>query len=346
MEIYEDLYSQDKKSRYKVLKRIGEGSFGEVVSATDTFHGCTVAVKNVRILSQKEGLPRAVFRELQSLKLLSESPFIVKVLDVYTDQNHLCLVMEMLSSDVGELINSSPSFFPRYQLKCYFNMMLQAVEFCHSRKIIHRDIKPTNILISDGGIFKLGDFGLARICEPDNEKSLSHQVSTRQYRAPELLFAYRHYNQAVDIWSIAVVMMELITLQTLFPGLNDIDQMHKVFQIMGSPTPDRWKDVEKLPDYCKVNFPDMEPLNLSLIAPHAHPEDLDFISNFLQLDPGKRATAREGLKLPYLSTNPLPGDPSSFHVPSRATSNNSTSKKDKIESLEDFDQRILHLFSF
>lgn len=97
-----------------------------------------------------------------------------------------------------------------------------------------------DFLLSRDGVLKLGDFGLARIWDAQLDEDLSHQVSTRQYRAPELLFAARRYTSAIDIWGVAVIMVELVTLRPLFPSNNDLDQMFKVFQLMGSPTPDRW----------------------------------------------------------------------------------------------------------
>lgn len=97
-----------------------------------------------------------------------------------------------------------------------------------------------DFLLSRDGVLKLGDFGLARIWDAQLDEDLSHQVSTRQYRAPELLFAARRYTSAIDVWGVAVIMVELVTLRPLFPSNNDLDQMFKVFQLMGSPTPDRW----------------------------------------------------------------------------------------------------------
>lgn len=99
-----------------------------------------------------------------------------------------------------------------------------------------------DFLVTSKGTVKLGDFGLTRVYDAnlDSNQSMSHQVATRQYRAPELLFASRRYDQAVDVWSCAVIIVELINLLPLFPGNNDIDQMYKVFQTMGSPTVDVW----------------------------------------------------------------------------------------------------------
>mmetsp|Transcript_29281 Transcript_29281/g.64976 ORF Transcript_29281/g.64976 Transcript_29281/m.64976 type:complete len:220 (-) Transcript_29281:632-1291(-) len=212
LEIYQDPYSGDKGARYRSLERLGEGTFGEVRRAVDTLSGKHVAIKYVRILSKKSGLPKAIFRELESLKQLSESPYVIKLFDVYTNESNLCLVTEYVESDLAEVIEQSSSLLSRPNLKALFRMILQGIDYCHSKGIMHRDIKPANLLLSSQGVVKLADFGLARIFDSNSAASMSHQVATRQYRAPELLFASRHYTPAVDLWSAAVVMAELASL--------------------------------------------------------------------------------------------------------------------------------------
>jgi cell cycle related kinase len=180
-----------------------------------------------------------------------------------------------------------------------------------------------DFLITNYGTVKLADFGLARIYNPQwmkGAEKLSHQVSTRQYRAPELLYASRTYNEKVDIWSIAVIMIELILLKTLFPSHNDIDQMCRVFQIVGSPSPANWpvssfegikfvvfiicfQEVEQLPDYGKVSFASFVPVPLSVLRTSGHPEDINFIENFFQLNSSKRLSAKDGLGLPYFHSD-------------------------------------------
>lgn len=259
MEVTEDEIHTRKQDRYEILERLGEGSFGEVRRGIDTFSGTVVAVKQVRLLAKTRLLPKAVFREVEALKQLSECKFVAKILDVYGGESVLCIVMEYLDRNLADFIERASDSLLRAQLKCFFQMMLQAIAYCHGRSIIHRDIKPSSnfniafsflflsltmrfvdFLIAKDGCIKLADFGLARIWDRDIDEDLSHQVSTRHYRAPELLFAARRYTSAVDIWSLAVVFVELITLRTLFPSHNDLDAMFKVFQLMGSPTPERW----------------------------------------------------------------------------------------------------------
>lgn len=297
--------------KYLVLGRIGEGAFGSVRLGVDKYNGFKVALKYVRIsgkASSKTGmsLPRAVFRELESLRQLNCSPFIVKLLDEFPDETNLCLVFEYLPSDLSEVIKRSKDYLPISHIKAYAHMILSALAYCHSQKIIHRDIKPSNILISKDGVVKLADFGLARVIDAMTG-DLSHQVATRWYRPPELLFASRKYSFSADVWSAAAVIGELITLTPLFPGNNDIDQMFRVFQIMGSPTSENWTDVDTLPDYSKVSFPNLVEMDLrATLMPHVRHCDVEFLKQMLRLDPARRITASEAYSSHYFFTDPLP----------------------------------------
>lgn len=332
---YEEYDGKAFSNRYSIISSLGEGTFGEVKKAID--NDCLehagslikrfVAIKYVRLMSKKNGLPKAIFREIESLKQLSDCEYIVKLEKVFATDTNICLVMEYIENDLAKVIeqaNKANMSIPREQLKLFYLMMCKAVGYCHSLHVIHRDIKPSNFLITNTGTLKLADFGLARIYDPlYSQDNLSHQVATRQYRSPELLFASRNYTHTSDIWSMAVIFVELILLKTLFPSHNDLDQMYKVFQIMGTPTPERWPGVDTLPDYSKVSFPDLQPVELRHIIPHAHHEDIQFINNFLQLDPSKRMNATEALLLPYFTSElPRPvNSSSSFFYLSELVSN-------------------------
>jgi serine/threonine protein kinase len=238
--------STDKSRRYKRLSRIGQGTYGDVCKGIDVYTGKNVALKFVRILARDtHSIPKAVFREVESLRHL-QSPFICQLHDMYPDEASLVLVLEYLPYNLQEIISHTKDYFPRAHFKAYFKMLLEAIAHCHEQHIIHRDVKPSNILISSSGILKLGDFGLARLLpSPDKNLTkdampLSHQVATRWYRPPELLFGSQDYSFSVDVWSVGVVLAEMLLLAPLFPGTNDIDQIFRVFQIMGTPTAASW----------------------------------------------------------------------------------------------------------
>ncbi len=233
-------YSEEIKKRFRSINKIGEGAYGEVWIGYDTHFGERVALKQVRLLGgRKSGIPRAIFREIEALRQLKHQN-IVDLISIFPQNTHLMLVFEYLPTDLQIEITKAKDFFPLSTIKYYSFQIFSALSHCHQHHIIHRDLKPANILITSNGVVKLADFGLARVYDSSTTNSMSHQIATRWYRPPELLFASRHYTESVDIWSAAVIVAELVTLTPLFPGNNDIDQIFKVFQIMGTPTSDSW----------------------------------------------------------------------------------------------------------
>ena len=323
----------DRSQRYRRVSRLGEGTFGDVTLAVDRFTGAHVAVKSVRIMQrERDGIPRAVFRELEALRQLQSCSHgcVVDLLDYYPDETNLCLVFEYLPTNLGDVIQRAEHHLPVQHFKAFSWMLFDALSHCHAANIIHRDIKPQSkslarvpqkcphplihspthfathtpdLLISAGGQLKLGDFGLARPFDAASRQSLSHQVSTRWYRAPELLFASRHYDLAVDVWSAGAVLAELLALHPLFPGNNDIDQIYRVFQVMGSPSPESWPGAEALPDFSKISFPNLPPVDFRLLMPHAGPADVAFLRTLLVMDPARRATAADARDCAYLTAD-------------------------------------------
>lgn len=319
MEFLED----EGMERYRHLGRLGGGAFGDVRWGVDTHSGAKVALKYVRVMTRGgqgggSGVPKAVFREMESLRQLDDHSRVVKLLDVYPEENNLCLVLEYLPSDLGEVISNAKTFLPVAKVKAFAWMLLDALQYIHSHCIIHRDIKPSNLLLTMDGQLKLGDFGLARvILSQEEHKSLSHQVATRWYRPPELLFASHSYTFSADVWSAGVVIAELMTLRPLFPGINDIDQMFRVFQVLGSPTPEAWPGVERLPDYSKVSFPDLVPVDLQLLVPNVEKPDVDFLRHMIRLSPETRTTASRLCSSEYFKMPPLPAQMLAEVVPER-----------------------------
>lgn len=301
--IYEEVFSVKRSAKYQVLHKIGEGAFGEVRKAADVQTGRLVALKYVRLGTSgrgEGGIPRAAFREMEALKQL-KSRHIVALLDIYPFQTNIVLVFEYMKSDLSQIIIRSPSRLPSSSVRYISLSILQGVAHCHASGIIHRDIKPSNILISHQGDVKIADFGLARILDERSEAaSMSHQVATRWYRSPELLFGARRYSTAVDIWAVGAVIAELITLSPLFPGSNDIDQMFKVFQVLGTPTHEAWPEANELPDYNKVSFPPMQPLDPVLVLPTSSPQAREFIFRMLCLNPQSRFSAKQAMRHLYL----------------------------------------------
>ena len=226
-------------------------------------------------------------------------------------------------------------------LLCYLCCQLSHSSFWlnlfPSDAYIFEGVLASCILLSAAGALKLADFGLARVvCEEadylgqepgvargtpatgSSMQDLSHQVATRWYRPPELLFASRSYTFSADMWSAGVVIAELFALRPVFPGNNDIDQMFRVFQIMGNPTPENWPGVGLLPAFHTACRSDPRPIPLAHIIPHPAPQDCLFLESLIVLDPAKRSTASDACNADYFISHPLPSDRFLLPCPHRA----------------------------
>ena len=179
------------------------------------------------------GLPAPVGREFLALQQLKGHPNIVSLLDVYPGEFEVVLVFDLLPSDLEIVIREARAPLHPSLIKGYMDMLLRALQHCHCHGVLHRDIKPANCLLSTSGLLQLGDFGLARPFSAPQRSPMSHQVATRWYRAPELLFGTRWYDDGVDTWGAGVIFAELLSLAPLFPGHSDIDQLFRVLQILG-----------------------------------------------------------------------------------------------------------------
>ena len=146
MEFYQESFQKSVSDRYLIHERLGEGTFGEVRRGTDRITGETVAVKSIRLGgNKKNGLPKAIFRELESMKQLSQCSYIIQLRNIFGDESSVCAVMEYMDSDLQRIMTeTAPNRIPRSHVKAYIRMMLQALQYCHSHNIIHRDIKPSS----------------------------------------------------------------------------------------------------------------------------------------------------------------------------------------------------------
>eukprot|EP00048_Salpingoeca_helianthica_P012192 m.175936 g.175936 ORF g.175936 m.175936 type:complete len:331 (-) comp15337_c6_seq1:38-1030(-) len=301
--------------RYTLLGRIGEGAHGVVFKAKLIESGEIVALKKVSLRKLEDGLPNTAVREIKALKEIEEHENIVTLLDVFSHGPGLVLVFEYMLSDLSEVMRNAASPLTEAQVKSYMVMLLRGVAYCHERHIMHRDLKPANLLISPTGHLKIADFGLARVFSADHERLYSHQVATRWYRAPELLYGARKYDNGMDLWACGCIFGELINNSPLFPGENDIDQLYCVLRVMGTPSPQTWPEVVDFPDYNKITFPDMPPIPLEQIVPDASSEALDLFSKLLCCQSSKRVSASKALLHAYFFVEPLPAHHSELPIP-------------------------------
>ncbi|XP_030893061.1 cyclin-dependent kinase 3 isoform X1 [Leptonychotes weddellii] len=292
---------------FQKVEKIGEGTYGVVYKAKNKETGQLVALKKIRLDLETEGVPSTAIREISLLKELKH-PNIVRLLDVVHSERKLYLVFEFLSQDLKKYMDSAAaSELPLRLVKSYLYQLLQGVNFCHSHRVIHRDLKPQNLLINELGAIKLADFGLARAFGVPL-RTYTHEVVTLWYRAPEILLGSKFYSTAVDVWSIGCIFAEMVTRRALFPGDSEIDQLFRIFRTLGTPSEATWPGVTQLPDY-KGSFPKWTRKGLEEIVPSLEPEGKDLLMQLLQYDPSRRISAKAALVHPYFSsteTSPAP----------------------------------------
>nr|XP_045605913.1 cyclin-dependent kinase 20-like isoform X3 [Procambarus clarkii] len=177
------------------------------------------------------------------------------------------------------------------------------------------DLKPANLLISETGQLKIADLGLCRVFTKDGKRPYSHQVATRWYRAPELLYGARHYDEGVDLWAVGCIFGEMLNNSPVFPGESDIDQLCVVLQILGTPSEATWPGLSDLPDYKKITFPESKPIPLEQVLPDAPPDAMDLVKKFLVYSSSKRISARKALLHQYFFTAPVAAPLSQMPVP-------------------------------
>ena len=300
------LPSQTMSKRYRKIDFLGEGQFATVFKAEDTENeNRIVAVKKIKIGQKsdaRDGINRTALREIKLLQEL-QHPNIIGLLDVFGHKSNISLIFDYMDTDLEVVIRDPSLLLTPAHIKAYVLMTLQGLEYLHSCWVLHRDLKPNNLLINREGILKITDFGLAKAFGSPN-RVLTHQVVTRWYRSPELLFGARLYGTGVDIWAVGCIIAELMLRLPFLQGDTDLGQLSKIFEVCGTPTEESWTGVTKLPDY--VNFKYMPGIPFNEIFSAASDDLLRLITWCLVLDPSKRCTATQALKSSYFSNAPPP----------------------------------------
>ncbi|XP_043461853.1 cyclin-dependent kinase 2-like [Leptopilina heterotoma] len=278
------------------IEKIGEGTYGVVYKAKDKLTGKLVALKKIRLETESEGVPSTAIREISLLKELAH-PNIVQLLDVVQGDRHLYLVFEFLQQDLKKLLESVKHGLEQALVKSYLWQLLHAIFYCHVHLILHRDLKPQNLLIDREGNIKLADFGLARAFGVP-VRTYTHEVVTLWYRPPEILLGTKLYSTAVDIWSLGCIFAEMATKRALFPGDSEIDQLFRIFRTLGTPDETVWPGVSQLPDY-KSMFPRWDARSLDEVVSNFDDDAKDLLKKLLAYDPNQRITAMMALRHPF-----------------------------------------------
>lgn len=300
--------------KYEILSQLGDGTFGCVMKALHKKTGQVVAIKKMKqkYYSWEEcvKLPEVVV-----VRRIHGHPNIVKMREVIRENSELFFVFEYMDGDLLGVIRKAkqmqkyvagatgPSLgYPK--IKSYIFQILQSLAYLHRQGYFHRDLKPENLLIRKDPsspmqeVVKLADFGLVK--EIRAKLPFTDYVSTRWYRAPELLLQDRAYNSPVDIWAVGCIIAELITTRPLFAGSNEVDQLHKIMSVLGSPNEQIWPEGVMLAKKIRYSFPVVKGVGLERMFPaHLPPQVLDLMKRMLSYDPRKRPTAQECLQHPY-----------------------------------------------
>jgi len=284
--------------RYRLIGKKGEGTFSEVLKAQGIKNGKYVAIKCMKnhfdSLDQVNNL-----REIQALRRLSPHPGVIKLCEVLYDQptRRLALVFELMDMNIYELIRGRRQYLKEPVIKNYMYQLLKSMDHMHRNGIFHRDIKPENILITDDEL-KLADFGSCRGIY--SKQPYTEYISTRWYRAPECLLTDGFYNYKMDMWGVGCVFFEVLSLYPLFPGTNELDQVTKIHQILGTPPAETLAKLKKHSNsHIDFNFPHKEATPLAKLIPHCSPDCIDVIARLLAYDPDDRISARQAVKHAY-----------------------------------------------
>uniref|UniRef100_A0A9I9DA99 Protein kinase domain-containing protein n=1 Tax=Cucumis melo TaxID=3656 RepID=A0A9I9DA99_CUCME len=301
-----------KADTFEKIDKIGQGTYSNVYKAKDILTGKIVALKKVRFDNLEPESVKFMAREILILRRLNHNN-VVKLEGLVTSRMScsLYLVFEYMEHDLAGLAANPSIKFTESQVKCFMQQLLSGLEHCHNRRVLHRDIKGSNLLIDSGGVLKIADFGLASFFDPNHKHPMTSRVVTLWYRPPELLLGATDYGVGVDLWSAGCILAELLAGRPIMPGRTEVEQLHKIYKLCGSPSDEYWKRA-KLPN--ATLFKPGEPYKRCIKETFKDfpPSSLPLIETLLAIDPAERKTATDALNSEFFMTEPLACKPSNL----------------------------------
>uniref|UniRef100_A0A8C9WA15 cyclin-dependent kinase n=1 Tax=Scleropages formosus TaxID=113540 RepID=A0A8C9WA15_SCLFO len=314
-----------KLETYIKLDKLGEGTYATVYKGRSKLTDNLVALKEIR-LEHEEGAPCTAIREVSLLKDLKHANIVTLHDIVHTDKS-LTLVFEYLDKDLKQYMDDCGNIMSMHNVKIFLFQILRGLAYCHRRKVLHRDLKPQNLLINERGELKLADFGtvphrrsastacgaisglrsrfflslcpgLAR-AKSVPTKTYSNEVVTLWYRPPDVLLGSSEYSTQIDMWGVGCIFYEMAAGRPLFPGSTVEDELHLIFRLLGTPTEDNWPGISSIDEFKSYNFPKYKAQALINHAPRLDTEGIDLLLNFLKYESKKRISADEAMKQPY-----------------------------------------------
>uniref|UniRef100_A0A3Q3G697 cyclin-dependent kinase n=1 Tax=Kryptolebias marmoratus TaxID=37003 RepID=A0A3Q3G697_KRYMA len=306
-----------KLETYIKLDKLGEGTYATVYKGRSKLTENLVALKEIR-LEHEEGAPCTAIREVSLLKDLKHAN-IVTLHDIIHTQKSLTLVFEYLDKDLKQYLDDCGNIIHVHNVKLFLFQLLRGLSYCHRRKVLHRDLKPQNLLINERGELKLADFGLAR-AKSIPTKTYSNEVVTLWYRPPDILLGSTDYSTHIDMWGVGCIFYEMMTGRPLFPGSTVEEELHFIFKLLGTPTEQNWPGISSNNEFMAFNFPWYRAERLRNHTPRLSTEGVELLSKFLQFEGKKRISADESMKHFYFNNLgnrvlSLPDSTSIFSLP-------------------------------
>ena len=286
-----------KEKTYYRTKLIGKGTYGTVYRAKDEDGNEIYALKKIKLQGDDEGIPSTAIREICLLKELNHIN-IEKLKDVIHASKKITLVFEYIDRDLKKIIDATMGEGLELKLiKSYLYQLLKGMAYIHKYKILHRDLKPQNLLISNDNILKIADFGLARGYGLP-VRNYTHEVVTLWYRAPDVLLGSKNYSTSIDIWSIGCIFEEMACGKQILIKKSNVDQLKKIFHVLGTPTEKDFPGLEDISDWenDEYKFEKYPKQDIRKYIPRLDDDGIDLLEKMLQIDPEKRISAADALK--------------------------------------------------